>query len=375
LIWYVKNTLPSRNSLIATPSKEFDSAQGIDLFSDLNYFSSMGSFMPETSEGVFQVPVEHFIDTVPGQIDLGFNTSDEERERFAAILGDFDFSTFQTDGTVFAQPPPPEVQGLPNYGTWQDWSATQEQPSSSLHGVVSEEVFNEGASGQTQPQQTATPSASPTSEYPHEEPVQVHPLVEEHAQAQPVVDQSQNCPQEVPTMPFSPDVLADPDFQAMWARYLEQKQQQSQQQSNNSQQVSQPTTHYPQQSSSEPVHHSHPHYTEHYYQLQYATGALQQPQYDTSENNDQRHAHSASADNLQGSGPSSVTSTRTASTTSQQTNRYVPPAGAMHARTRRVGGSWRPPPSIQQEAWSQPQTPVASAPGSRQPSWATGAAE
>ncbi|KAI0696740.1 hypothetical protein BC835DRAFT_850407 [Cytidiella melzeri] len=346
--------------------KEFNPSKDSSIFADLEYFNTMGMPMPDNNEGVFQLPAAPFLDAVPGQIDvnlLNFEASDHERDRFAAMLNDFDFSAFQAGNMSLAQNVPSEILGMPDTGAWENWGSTQEHQASTSEAMSNRNVYASHAAVQSQ--QSMMSETSMASEYGANEPAPgmmgTQQSSEDSMQAQ-QANQHEISQQGMPAMSFSPDVLADPDFQAMFARYLEQKHQQSQQHGNNTQQ----TSHYTQQLPIEQIRQPQPQYSQQplQYQPQYASKAPQQMQYDAHEYAEQQHAQTHHGHTS--SGPS----TPAAASASQHTGRYVPPAGAMRARARRVAGSWRPPAAVQQETWSAPQTPVDCAAGSRLPSWA-----
>ncbi|KAI0344787.1 hypothetical protein BDW22DRAFT_1090273 [Trametopsis cervina] len=357
----------------------------------------MGLPPMDNNDGVFHFPADLFLDAAPGQIDVNlpnFESSEHDRDRFASLLNDFDFSAYQADQMNFSQDGPSEIPGMPDTGPWTNWEGAQDSASV----ATNMDMFSGDVSAQSQ--QIMMPQVSASSEYSSEP--QGHTAMEDQqSEGVPVQSQlmipSQETQQVMPPMPFSADVLSDPDFQAMFARYLDQKQKQSQQQQpahhqqqqqqpaneyTQQQQQQQPVAQYTQQASQEQMHQPQPHYApqplqpqEQQYQSQYMQQQPQQMHYEgyqymeqPQQIQQQQHS-SAPMHSMSPASTSSEPSTPAANSIPQQNTRYVPPTGAMHARARRVAGSWKAPP-VKHEAWSAPQTPVDHNPNSRLPSWA-----
>ncbi|KAI0093125.1 hypothetical protein BDY19DRAFT_989795 [Irpex rosettiformis] len=341
---------------------DFNPASSGDIFGDMEYFHSMGLSIPERNEGVFEVSAAPFLGGVPEQIDvnlMNYEVSDQERERFESILNDFDFSAFQPANDATVDQTIPEQLSLSNGSVWEQWNAEQQQQPSPPQETSNMDGYTTHAP--SRPQEQSMSPQYHASKYEEQQPA---PLLIDIHQSQETVVQQENVPQGMPTMPFSPEVLADPEFQAMFAGYLERKQKQNNQPSSSTAQYTPPER-------AEEIHHPHPHCTQasiqHHqqYQEQYTSQLTQQMQCDASGfgEEQQHHMHTQSIHDVH-------TIETPIHTPPTQANRWVPPPGAMHAGTRRVAGSWRPPPSIQQETWSAPQSPVECAPGSRLPSWA-----
>lgn len=345
----------------------------------------MGLAMPENNEGVFQVPAAPFLDVVPGQIDVNLvnnEVSDQDRERFASLLNDFDFSAFQQgEDATFGQGMSEEVS-LPDGISWDPWNTIQQQSSpqqdssnaNEYHAHPPARVEHAGNPEHHLPSQYQTSDFGPQQPVPLS--IQTFQSQDNVAREQKMAQQD-NMPHGMAALPLSPEVLADPEFQAMVAGYLERKQKQGQQHHGNTEQsLLQPAQQYASPQHLEQVHHPQPQYAhspvqqQQQYQHQFHSSS-QQPEYRSVDFNEhqQHYTHSQSMHNAQGGGSESP-SVHAVSTSSSQSNRWVPPPGAMHAGNRRVAGTWRPPLSVEQEAWSVPPSPVECAPGSRLPSWA-----
>ena len=338
--------------------QDFNPTNSGDIMDDLTYFN-MNFAMPENNEGIFQMPAAPFIDAAPEHVNVSLmngDQSDQDHQRFEAILDDFDFSAFQSTADTTFDPSPSEEHSMPDASAWEQWTTMQQSQSSPPQEESNANGYAVRAPSQEQPMQSQYPNPKYETEQP------VSPSVDmQHPQPH----QQEDAAQGLPSIPFSPEMLADPEFQAMFAGYLERKQKRTQQPSQ------QPVQYIPSEHPEE-AHHTPSHYPQHsvrqhqQYQSQNTSHPTQQVQYNPPGYGEghQRHAHAHPANT------DDAPSTPSVHTPATQTNRWVPPPGAMHSGTRRVAGSWRPPPGVQQEDWPVPQSPVDYAPGSRLPSWA-----
>ena len=333
------------------------------MFSDIAYFNSTGLSAP--GEDIFDMPVDVFLDVAPGQIDTALphcDLSEYERARFKELLNGFDFTQFQEelDEDALSMPTVPEPH------TWEHWSAAchdDDQQSSETALFVQSNDVDDGNVAAAGHQDALQEMSTPPYESEEVKPVivtdaQHHP--EMHAHVQPTL----------PPMSLPPHVVADPDFQALWTRYLEQKQQQSKQQTSFSEQPSQPQPPPTQATSHELRHQPQPHYPhrslQHQEQFQFVH-AQSAVQCDPSAHDEHdRQLHPQLDQNTRVLNTQSGPSASAPVPVSIPDNHYVPPAGAISSHHRRVAGSWRLP-AAQQEV---PRTPVDAASGSHQHPWA-----
>ena len=179
--------------------------------------------------------------------------------------------------------------------------------------------------------------------------------------------------QTAPPLSLPPEVVADPDFQALWARYIEQKKAQHQVNSTTSQPTSQSEPQYIHATLQEPASNSkyQPQAPPQLHFQRVAHDGRPDIHYDALTHSGQ-HQHCGDAlESVSSVASPSGPPTPVSATHPPAANSYVPPTGAIFSGMRRVAGSWRSP-AMAHDEWSAPPTPVEAMDGACFSPWMDG---